>query len=180
MKELEVTILDINPKEVEAKLSSLGAKPILDTRFSVDWYGPKGLTHNGDDPWFLRVRTTSDGKSRVTWKGLSKTTGVSREHREIDFDVPDPKEMGEMFLVIGLECYAHQDKDRKSWVLKDWRFDLDQYPNMPAYLEIEGPSEERVQEAIKLLKLEGNKTSNSGERILIQKEYGLDWNNMRF
>ncbi len=65
-------------------------------------------------------------------------------------------------------------------MLKDWNFDLDHYPGMPAYLEIEGNSHEHVQEAIKLLKLSDHTSIGDGERILIEKKYGLDWYNMRF
>ena len=62
----------------------------------------------------------------------------------------------------------------------DWQFDLDQYPNMPAYLEIEGKHEEHIQEILKKLGLEGHEYSLEGERILIEKKYGLNWNEMRF
>ena len=45
---------------------------------------------------------------------------------------------------------------------------------MPAFLEIEGNSEENVKEGIKLLGLEKNPTWAKGERILIQDTYNLD------
>jgi len=51
---------------------------------------------------------------------------------------------------------------------------------MPAYLEIEGRSEEHVREALKLLDLETNPTWAKGERILIQETYNLDWYDMKF
>jgi hypothetical protein len=51
---------------------------------------------------------------------------------------------------------------------------------MPAFLEIEGKSEDEVKEAVALLGLENNRTWAEGERILIQKVYGLDWYDMRF
>lgn len=51
---------------------------------------------------------------------------------------------------------------------------------MPAYLKIESDSEENIQEAIKMLGLENNKTWAQGERILIQEVYGLDWYHMEF
>ena len=81
---------------------------------------------------------------------------------------------------MGLERYAHQEKYRISWLYKRWRFDLDQYPGMPAYLEIEGYSGKHIRQALELLGLSGHKTSSEGERILIQKEYGLNWYDMRF
>ena len=51
---------------------------------------------------------------------------------------------------------------------------------MPAYIEIEGTSEEHVGEAIKLLNLESYEALSQGETKLIRERYGLDWNDMRF
>ena len=145
----------------------------------VDWFRPIG-TKEGEDKWYLRVRTYSDSKSEVTWKGKSDILGASRKHKEINFEIAEPEKMSDLLQEIGLENYAHQEKDRISWILKNWRFDLDQYPGMPVYVEIESESEEEIQEALKLLGMDNHKTSSEGERVLIQKEYGLDWYNMRF
>ena len=177
--ETETKILDVDKKAIGQKLDSLGAKVILDTKYTVDWYWEKG-TKEGEEPWFLRLRTESEGNSEVTWKARSDKLGKSRTHKEINFKVGDAEAAGVFLKELQLELYAHQEKFRTSWEYKDWRFDLDQYPGMPAYLEIEGKSEKHIQEAIKLLNLENHKASNEGERILIQTEYGLDWYSMKF
>jgi adenylate cyclase class 2 len=106
--------------------------------------------------------------------------GAARSHKEINFDVSNAHAMSDLFLELGLELYAHQEKNRLSYKLKNWSFDIDRYPKMPAYLEIEGKSEKHVQQAIKLLGLEKYRKTAEGERVLIQKEYGLDWYEMRF
>ena len=180
MQEIETKILEIDLDEVKQKLKALGAKEIQNTRLIVDWYGPKGLNHMGDDPWYLRIRTTLNGKSELSWKSIEKITGNTRHSEEVNLNVSDAMLAGKLFENLGIENYAHQEKDRISFVFKDWNFDLDQYPGMPAYLEIEGTSHEHVQEAIKLLNLENHKSIGEGERVLIKKEYGLDWFNMRF
>src|SRR6185369_6792866 len=100
--------------------------------------------------------------------------------KEINFNITEPQKLADLFEELGLEKYAHQEKNRKSFVLKDWQFDLDQYPKMPAYLEIEGKSEEHIKEALELLGLKNNPTWAQGERILIQETYGLDWYQMSF
>ncbi|OGI58298.1 hypothetical protein A3C60_02195 [Candidatus Nomurabacteria bacterium RIFCSPHIGHO2_02_FULL_37_45] len=180
MHEIETKVLEVDKEEIKRKLNLLGAKEIQNTRLIVDWYGPKGLTHDGDDPWYLRIRTTSDGKNEVSYKSLPQITGNTRHSDEINLNISDALTLGKLFENIGMENYAHQEKDRISFILKDWNFDLDQYPGMPAYLEIEGKSHEHVQEAIKLLNLENHKSIGEGERVLIKKEYRLDWCNMYF
>lgn len=180
MQEIETKILDIDAEEIKSKLKLLGAAEIQETRLVVDWYGPTGLTHDGDDPWFLRIRTDKHGNSEATWKSNRNFLGATSSHKEINLKVSDENALGNMFLEIGMELYAHQEKDRVSFSFKGWRFDLDKYPGMPAYLEIEGKSEASVQEAIKLLELENKVATPKGERAVIKDNYNLDWFDMRF
>jgi adenylate cyclase class 2 len=177
--EVETKVLDINTDEIIQKLLSLGAEKILETRLSVDWFRQKGIAE-GKDSWFLRIRSDSAGKHEVTWKAVAEVLGVARKHKEINFNIDDPMKMADLFEELGLEKYAHQEKDRKSFLLKDWRFDIDQYPEMPAYLEIEGKDESHIKEVLKLLDLEKNRTWAKGERTLIQEIYKLDWYSMNF
>ncbi len=177
--EIETKVLDIEVPATVNKLAKLGAKKIKATRLAVTWYRFSGVKE-GEDPWFLRIRSNSEGVNEVTWKAKSDVLGVARRHKEINFNIAEPEKLADLFLELGLEAYAYQEKDRTSFVLKDWQFDLDEYPNMPAFLEIEGISEVHVKEAITLLGLEKNKTWAKGERILIQEVYGLDWYAMKF
>lgn len=179
MYEIETKILEVDKQLVQEKMVGLGAEKIQDILLKVDWYRKQGVA-DGKDEWYLRIRTDSRGKSEVTWKGKSDVLGVSRKHKEINFEITDPEKMDDLFIGIGLEKYAYQEKYRTSWKYENWRFDLDQYPDMPAYLEIEGESEESIQKAIKLLNLTTNQTSSEGERLLIQTQYKLDWHNMEF
>jgi len=179
-QEIETKVLDIDADALAAELRSLGAKELQNTRLIVDWYRPKGIKE-GEDPWFLRIRSNSEGKSEATWKALSSSAdGIVRRHKEINFAIPEPLKLAELFEELGLEAYAHQEKDRLSFEYKDWRFDIDRYPGMPAFLEIEGKSEEAVRDALALLGLEKNRTWPKGERVLIQDIYKLDWYQMRF
>ncbi len=177
--EVETSVLDIDANAIVRRLEELGARQTQKTRLVVDWYHVQG-TKEGEDPWYLRIRSYSDGRHEVTWKAKSDAAGIARRHKEINFDIKDPAALAELFSGLGLERYAHQEKDRVSFALKNWSFDLDQYPNMPAYLEIEGSDEANIMEAVQLLDLGRNRTWNKGERTLIQQIYGLDWYDMRF
>lgn len=177
--EVETKVLDVDVESLKEKLISLGAKKIQDSRLIVFWYRLKGV-REGEDPWFLRIRSYAGDKHEVTWKARSDILGTARKHKEINFYVTEPEKLGDLFEEMGLERYAQQEKDRTSFTYKDWQFDIDKYPNMPAFLEIEGWSEDHVREAIKILGLQNNRTWAEGERILIQNEYHLDWYHMKF
>ena len=177
--EIETKVLDIDSVAVQRKLRALGAKKIRTTRLVVDWFR-RVRTKEGDDKWYLRIRSYDGKRHEVTWKAKSQILGTARKHKEINFNIAEPEKLSDLFESIGLEKYAHQEKDRTSYALKKWAFDIDDYPNMPPFLEIEGTSEWHVKAAIKLLGLEKNRTWAEGERTLIQKVYGLDWYSMKF
>ncbi len=178
-QEIETKVLEVNKRKIVQKLISFGAQKKQESLLIVDWYRLRGITE-GNDPWFLRIRSDSEGKHETTWKAKSTILGTARKHKEINFHIHEHEKLADLFLEIGLEKYAHQEKERTSFKFMDWSFDIDQYPGMPAFIEIEGNSEEHVNQAIRLLGLEGNTTWANGERILIQDKYGLDWYEMRF
>ncbi len=177
--EIETKVLDIDAVAIEQKLLALSALKTPTTRLSVTWYGKAGI-ETGKEPWFMRIRSNTEGKHQVTWKAKSDIQGTTRKHKEINFYIDEPEQLADLFLELGFTAYAYQEKDRTSYAYKEWAFDLDQYPGMPALVEIEGTSEEHVKEAISLLGLESHTTWANGERILIQDVYKMDWHNMRF
>ncbi len=177
--EVETKVLDINPEEIKEKLLSFGAAKTREVKFTVDWYRIKGITE-GEDPWFLRIRSDSEGKHEVTWKAKSDLNGISRKHKEINFLIPEPDKLADLFKELGLEVYAHQEKYRTSYSLQDWKIEIDNYPQVPAFLEIEGFDDAHLRKGIAVLGLENNRTWAKGERILIQDVYGRDWYDMRF
>jgi adenylate cyclase class 2 len=179
MHEIETKVLEVNGDEIAEKLKSLGAKEVQNTRLTVDWYSNKETTSD-NHPWYLRVRKTTDGKSEISWKSLPTIVGNTRQSKEVNLNISD-FENGKHFLeAIGLVNYAHQEKDRHSFTFKDWNFDIDTYPKMPTYLEIEGKSVEHIKEAMDLLSLQNYESISEGERKLIEQKYKLNWSDMRF
>lgn len=177
--EIETKVLDIDSNKIIEKLISLGAIEKSNGRLKVDWYAPADRVE-GKEPWFLRIRSNTSSEFEVTWKARSDIQGTTRKHKEINFPIQNPEKLADLFGELGLEIYAHQEKDRTTYVLNEWQFDIDQYPGMPALIEIEGKSEEHVKEAITILGLESHKTWANGERILAQEVYGLNWYDMKF
>jgi|GEM_PF-545607 len=177
--EIETKVLEVDPVAIKSLLEQLGARQLQDVLLTVDWY--RDPRRNPDqDEWYLRIRTSSAGQPEVTWKAKADRMSVARKVKEISFHLDHPDELAALFEGIGLECYAHQEKYRTSWEYQDWRFDLDRYPGIPPFLEIEGSSDAHVQEAMTLLGLAGHPTHTDGERTLIQDVYHTNWYAMSF
>ena len=101
--EIETKVLDINTSEIIKKLRVLGARKIAKTRLIVMWYRFKGVKE-GEDPWFLRIRSNSDGIHEVTWKAKSDILGTARKHKEINFNVAEPEKLADLLEELGLEA----------------------------------------------------------------------------
>jgi adenylate cyclase class 2 len=177
--EIETKVLEVSREGVAQKLRALKAIETQNTRLVVDWYSSADVVGN-NHPWYLRVRSFGVEKAEISWKSLPTIVGNTRHSDEITVPVSDFQTAKSILDALGLKNYAHQEKDRLSFQYQDWNFDIDQYPNMPCYLEIEGTSHQHVNEAIKLLNLETHESISEGERRLIEEKYKLNWSDMRF
>ena len=179
MHEIETKVLEVDSKELIEKLQSFGAEKIQEVTLTVDWFSTPGFDKD-HQPWFLRVRSYSTGKIEITWKGKHDMLKNVRRVQEVNLLVDDHDKTKSLFEAIGLICYAHQEKKRISWKLDNVQFDLDTYPKMPAYLEIEAGSEKEIVDMIKKLDLTDHETWNDGEKTLIEGKYKINWCDMCF
>jgi adenylate cyclase class 2 len=72
---------------------------------------------------------------------------------ETEVKVSDFEKTAELLTKIGLKEKFYEENRRIRYQLSDTEFDIDFWPLLEPYLEIEAPSWEKIDEAIKLLKL---------------------------
>lgn len=175
--EFETQVLDIDPEEIKDKLRQLGAeeKPeVLQKRWIFD-------IKEGDvtGEW-IRLRNVN-GISTLTYKNRSGT-GISGT-KEIETEIKDfDKAAG---ILSRLNCFIgkyYQENKRQSFKLDEINFELDTWPMIPAYLEIESDNEEKVKQGLRLLGIEGKDSGHPG-LIKIYSKYGInlhDYPELRF
>lgn len=142
--EYEVRILEINQDEIIAKLEKLGAKKewdLLQRRYVYDFI-PKV-----EGKW-IRLRTNGE-KTTLTIKNLvsSEIDGT----QELEIEVDDFLKCNQILNELGYEAKGYQENRRIQYTLNGVEIDIDSWPMIPTYLEIEGPSEEAVYEILGLL-----------------------------
>lgn len=199
--ELEVKVLEIDAKQIEYKLIALGADKVLDTITYITFFdtnfniveerlNPKYselinevilFTSNGSNlraqNIFLRSRKQGE-KFELTLKHSSNTSSSVKSDFELNYllNLSEWSEIVEDLLKAGFIVVAKHEKKRKSYEYKtmNLHFDIDQFPGIPTYLEIEGQSEHDIFEAIKILSLEDHEVSlASGEKFF--KKYGVEF-----
>jgi len=152
MKEIEVKILEINPKEIENKLIKLGAKKKFDgviNSFTLDF--PNRNLHNNKT--LLRLRTM--GKEAFVTLKKGKDTKKIKVCEETEITVSDLDKMTIIFEELGLKKVNSMEKTRKSYLLDKTHFEIEKYSgkhkNVPAFLEIESTSAKDIYKYAKLL-----------------------------
>ena len=85
------------------------------------------------------------------------------ETKVLDIDV---KEIDEKLTKLGA-------KNDQEVLMRRWVFTIDSWPKIPALLEVEADSEEKVKHGLQLLELEGKDVGNMTDKAVYAK-YGFD------
>jgi adenylate cyclase class 2 len=145
LKEIEVKILEINVEEVEKKLKKMGAEKVFDNEVVSIYFDfkDKSLEKVGK---ILRLRQKGD-EVVLTYKEF-----ISQDEAKImdeyELSVSDFETMKRIFEGIGLFPLYEFRKHRKTYELKQIHFEIDRYPDVPAFLEIEAPDLKTIDELI--------------------------------
>ncbi len=169
--EIEVKFLRTNHDEVRRRLSELGAvceQPMRVMRRAIIDYPDRRLQTG--TPWsFIRVRDEGD-KITVTYKQLDHDASLTGA-REIETVVEDFDSMVAIFEASGLKCHSLQESKRETWKLGDVEIVLDEWPWVPPYIEIEGPSEQAVKDCAQQLAFSWNDAAFGDAMSVYRAEY---------
>ena len=145
--EYETKILDINVAEIEEKLHQLGAAIISPETLMRRWvYDVQA--HSGNKGKRFRLRQQGD-KTTLTYKERSSLEVGST--KELETQVSDFDTMAEILQQLERKTMVYQENKRKVYSRNDVEFCIDTRPHVPTYMEIEAPSKEQVEEALKFL-----------------------------
>lgn len=142
--EYEVRILEIDVEDVIKRLEKIKALKewdLLQQRYVYDFI-PKV-----DNKW-LRLRTNGE-KTTLTIKEI--VTSDIDGTRELEIEVDDFEKTNMILNELGYEARSYQENRRVQYKYDGVEIDIDYWPLIPTYLEIEGPTEEKVYEILELL-----------------------------
>ena len=173
--EYEVRILEIDKEKLKSRLNELGATEewnLVQRRYVYDFI-PKV-----DNKW-IRLRTNGK-KTTLTIKNLvtSKIDGT----QELEIEVSDFDKTNMILKELGYEARGYQENRRNQYMLNGVEIDIDSWPMIPTYIEIEGDSEEEVYKIVELLGYKKEDcTTRDVEGIYLDYGYVLsDINELKF
>jgi adenylate cyclase class 2 len=168
--EYEATFTDVSKDDIRARLAAAGAtlvKPEFLQKRSV-FLLPAG--HEIPGGW-LRVRDEGD---RVTMS-LKVVDGDKIENqRETELVISDFAAGKDLLTAIGAREKAYQESRREKWRLGDVEVTVDEWPFLPPYVEVEGPSEAAVRAAAGRLGFDYAAARFCAVGTLYAERYGIE------
>jgi len=156
MEEIEVKFLNIEPVSMEKKLVKLGAEKIFDKLYRRRVFDYPDLRFDKIGA-YIRLRDEGD-KITLTFKqrlGVKTHDGKTNDEgmEETEISVSDFEKTADLLRKIGFQEKFYEENKRIRYRFKDIEFDIDFWPGLEPYLEIETTSWGRIDETIKLLGL---------------------------
>lgn len=173
-KEIEIRFKEIDEESIISKLKSLGFEDLGEDFFTeIIFYDEMGewIKNRKIETRYVRLRKTKKGVI-LTYKKHRQDINTP-EAEEIEFEISDINSAKNLLEAIGLRAFRQQEKKRRSFKKGDVIVDIDSWPQVPVYLEIEARDEELLKETAKLLNLDWKDAIYENAGNLIEKYYGL-------
>ncbi|WP_037464226.1 CYTH domain-containing protein [Shimazuella kribbensis] len=166
MIEYEARVLEIDPLYMKQKILSCGGQAVRSSLMRRYVYA----VNQDDLQQFIRLRDTGF-ETTLTYKEIKHDGIDGTDETEIvvdDFDRTD-----ELLSRLGYQTKWYQENHRNSFLLSGARLEIDQWPMIPPYIEIEADSYEEV---IRVAQMLGYRQDQLvGENTLkIYAHYGID------
>ena len=180
MLEKEIKILEVNVKEICKKLEKLWAKRTFDGFIHDVYYDfpDDGKTKMEANKRLFRVR--KKGEEHIYTikrkrKKIKKAEWLNAKD-EHETSITDVESFSKVLEKYGMTKTREKKKHRVSYALAGAEFDIDNYDEIPAFLEIEETSRENINFWIRKLNLENHDILLWGSRKIF-KHYWIQYLN---
>ncbi len=173
-KEIEIRFKEINVDEIKTRLLKNGFEDLSEDFFTEIVFYDKALEwvkNRKIQTTYVRLRKTKAG-ILLTYKNHRQDVKTV-EAAEIEFYVSSLEAARDFLKAINLTDFRTQEKKRHSFKKDNVIVDIDTWPQVPTYLEIEGPSEHALKNTAELLGLNWADAIYENAGNLIEKYYGL-------
>jgi len=173
MQEIEVKFLNVDQNVIEKKLTEIGAKKVGEYFYRRRVFDYPDWRLNKAASW-LRLRDEGD-RITLSFKqrlGADAHDGTTNDAgmEEIEITVSDFNKTATLLLGLGFVDKHYMENRRIRWIKDEVEFDIDTYPELEPYLEIEAPTWEKIDEAIGWLGLNSlEKKIFSGDQVYALK-----------
>lgn len=153
--EYEAKFYPVNKTKIRQRLKALGAKLVLPERkmrrsvFDC-LFNPQIKAH------YIRVR--DEGNTvRMSLKIHAEQAGRLDDQKELDIEVSSFDRAVAILESLSLKQSGYQENLRETWHYQGGEIEIDTWPGLKPYVEIEAKSEKKLKETAQKLKLDWEK-----------------------
>lgn len=106
--------------------------------------------HNNPKKW-IRVRQTNDKTTIAVKHILAPNETNLQQMLETEIEVANIHEANSLLEALGYSYKSYQEKERISYQFQGHEIDIDTWPGIPTYFEVEGTSEQDLDEVLNKL-----------------------------
>lgn len=172
--EIETRFLEIDKEKFISKLKDLNAIDNGEVKLE------EIIFYDRDLGWLVDRKLVKLRKQNDVVKLIFKNNKEQKvdSAKEIEFIVPSFEKTKEFLEAIGLIAYRIVEKYRHSFQLDNVTIDVDTWPKIPVYAELEGNSIEELMTIAQKLGLVWENRFDGDPRF-VYKKYGFDFDNIK-
>ncbi len=173
--EYEATFSNINKKEIRAKLKELGAECVHAERLQklMNFYVP---LRDVEGKTSQRLRVRDEGTGEITLSYKWEENGAIDGQKEIELHVTSFNDAKEFVEGLGAHQKNYQEKKRETWKLDTVTIDIDEWPYVEPFVEIEGSSEKDVREVSEKLGFDYSEALFGNVARIYTQKYDIEEN----
>jgi len=178
MKEIELKILELPKNIFLKKMREIGAIKIHSVFVRVKYFDfPDGSIHKKHD--LLRVREfeylpEGKRKTEVVYKIFDCIKDKCKIYDEIEFELLGERGFAaacDFLKQLGFVETLHYEKKRTLFAFGKTKFEYDEHPSIPPFLEIEAPGAKEIHATVKKLGLEKYEQTSDSIGKLLERKY---------
>lgn len=172
--ETEWKILDVDYEKVDRDLRFLGATCQFSGEKIVTFYDTQDARYQKDDK-IIRL-TQTDKRMKLTLH-THNSDPTKKEIYNYRMNIKDSATLQEMLMaMMDIKPVTHVVALRTSYKLCDLEIDIDRYPAIPAFMELDTGriEKEAIVETLSMLGLSGNRVIRGGTEY-VHSLYGVDF-----
>lgn len=201
-REIEAKFLEIDKVALIKKLKELGAKDLGENFLREMIFYDAAGKWIGEGKTFVRIREITpslliplspkrarrgrgggyaareEGQVRLTYKNLEAATAIGTE--EIEFGIESVTKAKNFLEKLGLVLHRDQEKKRHTFKLGKVAVEIDTWPKVPTYVELEGPLEQAIRQAAKKLGYNWKDAVFANSRMVLERYYKIPVGKLKY
>ena len=103
-----------------------------------------------ENKW-VRIRKTGDKATIAVKHILANNDSKIQQLHETEFIIPSLEEGNDLLQALGFSYKSYQEKMRTTYLYLGREIDIDSWPGIPTYVEVEGENEEDLEDYLNML-----------------------------